>query len=88
MNLIAMIATIVTLTGAPVGAEYPQSFTVTDVDRANDIVTFETYSGHQYLWEGCEDWEIGDRAAAIMNDAGSPETVIDDVIVQVRYTGR
>ena len=55
------------------------------VDVSQDIAMFEDRRGD--LWQvDAEDWSNGDHAAAIMSDAGTPETK-DDIIVAIRYEG-
>ncbi len=68
------------------GAEYPQTFIVSEIDEEADLVYLETFSGMVYTWEGVEDWQVSDIAAAIMNDNGT-ETITDDIIKQLKYTG-
>ena len=64
---------------------YPCSFLVEELDYDVDAVTFSDMLGEQWLWQGCEDWQVNDLAAAIMDDNGTPQTVYDDVIVKVYY---
>ena len=42
---------------------YPLAGVVTTVDRAADLVTFRTGSGHLYSLTGCDDWLPGDVIA-------------------------
>lgn len=67
--------------------DYPQTFIVSEIDQDNDIIYLETFSGMVYTWEGSEDWEVNDIAAAIMNDNGTPDNITDDTIEVLRYTG-
>lgn len=60
---------------------------VTTVDRAADLVTFRTGSGHLYSLTGCDDWLPGDVIACTMDDNGTPHDVTDDAITQYRYCG-
>ena len=68
--------------------ETPQNYALTvkvvNIDRENDIVTFEDCNG--FLWQilGVEDWEVEDGASLLMNDSGTPE-IWDDVIESVRF---
>ena len=67
--------------------EYPQTFIISEIDREADLIYLETFSGMVYTWEGCEDWEVNDLAAAIMNDNGTPDNITDDTIEMLRYSG-
>lgn len=66
---------------------YPLAGVVTTVDRAADLVTFRTGSGHLYSLTGCDDWLPGDVIACTMDDSGTPDDVTDDTITQYRYCG-
>ena len=65
---------------------YALSTVVVKVDRENDIVTFKDFNGNMWEIEGCEDWEVNDIGALLMNDKGT-ETIYDDEIVQAHYNG-
>lgn len=65
---------------------YPAAGTVTELDHAADLVTVQTASGHVWQFEGVEDWQTGDACALLMNDAGTPDDVTDDLIINARYT--
>ena len=62
---------------------YPKCATIETVDREHDIVIVADCSGFLWGFSGCEDWEVGDVVAMIMNTRGTPE-IFDDVIVQTR----
>ena len=93
MNLLILVTTIIqlfNLSGAkPMPKEinvYPLVAVVSEVDRAQDIVTFETNNGDLFEWEGVEDLEVNDTCALMMCDMGTPE-IEDDVILSIRYSG-
>jgi hypothetical protein len=65
---------------------YPRMAIVVEIDRENDIVTFEDYVGFRWEMYGCEDWEIEDIGALLMNDKGT-DYILDDEIVQALYNG-
>lgn len=65
---------------------YPLCGTVVDVDYYDNTVVFQTANGNRFQFYGCEDWEEGGTAAAIMDNNGT-ETVYDDIIMMVRYCG-
>lgn len=93
-SLIALTALITLATGsttakaaAPQSSIYPNAMIVDEIDRAADVVYIKTCTGLVYSFEGVEDWMIGDLAAVIMDDNGTPENVKDDIILDIRYTG-
>lgn len=65
---------------------YPLSTVVTDVNYDTDIVTCTDFNGNEWTFEGCEDWQEGDRASLLMfnNDT---EIIYDDVILKAHYNG-
>lgn len=60
--------------------QYAKSGVVTDVDTEADVVTFVDTQGNAWTFTGCEDWQVGDRLAVIMNTQGT-ESIYDDVIM-------
>ena len=43
------------------------------------------WDGNEWVWEGAEDWDVGDYAAAIM-DTNRTDNIYDDIIIDLRYT--
>ena len=93
MNLMTLIMTIIqmfNLSGAKSMPKevniYPIVAVVSEVDRARDIVTFETNNGFLFEWEGVEDLKVNDTCALMMCDMGTQE-IKDDVILSIRYSG-
>lgn len=66
---------------------YPRLFVVTEIDQLNDFITLQDFNGFMFLYEGCEDWVIGDLVAAIMWDNDTFRTITDDIIISIRYEG-
>lgn len=64
--------------------EYAQVLEVVEIK--DDLVYMVDWDGNEWIWEGAEDWNIGDFAAATMNTNGT-EIIYDDIIVNLRYTG-
>ena len=65
---------------------YPQTYIITKIDKANDLVTIETCTGYEYQFYGVEDYNEGDLVSCIMYTNGT-ETILDDQIMDVRYSG-
>lgn len=63
--------------------EYSQVLEVVEIE--NDLIYLVDWDGNEWIWEGAEDWAIGDYAAATMNTNGT-EIIYDDIIVNLRYT--
>ena len=67
---------------------YPGTLIITEVNEATDTVMAVTASGIEYQFSGIgEDWCTGDLAATIMSDNGTPESILDDVVLESRYVG-
>ncbi len=95
------IATIVTIAliislgcMIPAGAEsydlesiYPNTAVITDLDYENDLVTCTDSVGFDWVFEGIEDWNEGDVVSLLMWDAGTPNSIRDDVILKAYYGG-
>ena len=68
-------------------AIYPACFVVDEIDKENDLLYLTTPAGMVYIWEGVEDYMIGDITAAIMHNNGTDNTITDDIILDLRYVG-
>lgn len=55
------------------------------VDHDRDLVVCRDSVGHVWEFYGAEDWTPGDCAALVMDDSGTEELVIDDMVVSARY---
>ena len=56
------------------------------MDYEEDIVYVVDFFGEEWSFFGCEDWDVGDFVAAVMNTMGT-ELIYDDEIVSVTYNG-
>lgn len=65
---------------------YAMTAVVSDLDYAGCVVTVENANGFSWCFSGTEDWIIGDVASLIMDGKGT-ETILDDEIVSIRYSG-
>lgn len=85
----AILAVVVYLSLSPADQShyYPKVGIVTEFDFPADLVTVTDGAGRTWQFSGIEDWCWGDCAALLMSDAGTPEYVYDDEIVDVRYAG-
>lgn len=80
------IAAIITALGINSGAAlYPETMVITDINQ--DTVTAETATGFEFSFSGTEDYTTGDIISCIMSDNGTAETITDDIILSVQYSG-
>lgn len=66
---------------------YARSGAVISVGYSADVVTVEDSVGFRWEFNGCEDWIVGDVADLLMWDNNSPESILDDVVLDARYSG-
>ncbi len=66
---------------------YPTTAKVVKVNRKKNVVTVKDYNGNKWKFRGCEDYMKGDVVSMLMDSNGT-EKISDDVILQVRYSGR
>ena len=66
---------------------YTRTGLVVDLDYDTDVVT--VVDGADLVWQftGCEDYCVGDLVEILMQKAGNPENIFDDVIYSTCYTG-
>lgn len=84
--IVVIVCALCFTSGLSFGRTYAMSTIVVDVDHENDIVTLEDFNGFQWQFEGCEDWQVNDICACVMNDNHTP-SIFDDVIVNTNYCG-
>ena len=71
----------------PVATLYARTAKVIEVDYDTDTVTLIDGAGRLWNFTGCEDYDVGDFVSLLMSDTGTPESILDDVIVSARYAG-
>ncbi len=66
---------------------YTRTGLVVDLDYDTDTVT--VVDGVDFIWQftGCEDYCVGDLVEILMQKAGDPEDIFDDVIYSTCYAG-
>ena len=63
--------------------EYSQILEVVEIE--NDLIYLVDCDGNEWIWEGAENWDIGDYTTATMNTNGT-EVIYDDIIINLKYT--
>lgn len=71
----------------PVITLYARTAKITEVDYGTDTVTLVDGAGRLWSFTGCEDYAVDDFVSLLMSDAGTPESILDDVIVSACYAG-
>lgn len=60
---------------------------IIEINKEDDYAVVEDSCGLIWEFDEIEDFEIGDLIIMIMDDMRTPETIMDDVIVSVTYSG-
>lgn len=63
---------------------YANTAVVTEVDKANNLVTVEDCNGNTWQFTETEDWEFADTCSMLMDSKGTA-SVSDDKTIQVTY---
>lgn len=84
--VLMMMAMVFCGCNTPKGEQYAMTTVVVELDENNDKVICIDFNGNEWVFEGVEDWTIGDIASMVMNDCGT-SIVYDDKIVSVKYGG-
>lgn len=69
-------------------SQYPLTAVIDSFDTENDMVYAVDYNGNAWVFYGIEDWEIGDVVSMMMTDMGTTDSIYDDEVITVRYSGR
>lgn len=80
--MIAALITALTLANT-----YPRAMEIVEIDKANDIAICVDAVGFEWEFTEPEDLEVGDIVICTMYDNGTKETIIDDEIIDVRWSG-
>lgn len=82
----AIVTLFVLLTVSASAEIYPQAFVISEVNYEENTILLVDCNGEGWIWEGIEDYEVGDIIAAIMDDSKT-ETIYDDIIIMIQYVG-
>lgn len=81
-----MILCLVIICSVASAEIYPQAFVISEVNYEENTILLVDCNGEGWIWEGIEDYGVGDIIAAIMDDSKT-ETIYDDIIIMIRYAG-
>lgn len=91
MRIKVIAAALAMLSAGAIGGratnQYALTAYVAEIDRGEDVMTYETHSGQRFEWQGVEDQKTGEVYSLMMDDNGTPETIEDDRIISARYSG-
>lgn len=66
---------------------YMRGMEITNIDYQRDVVTCRDGVGFEWWFSGCEDYCEGDIVCCLMATMGTEDTIFDDQIVMVDYSG-
>lgn len=66
---------------------YPRAMEIVELDKGNDMAICVDAVGYEWAFYGYEDLEVGDIVICTMYDNGTVDTIVDDEIVDVTWSG-
>lgn len=89
IKILTLIMMIVSFGGAPLQNHkiYTRCMEVTNLNYETDEVTCVDAVGFEWKFKGCEDYYEKDIVCAIMDNQATEETIEDDIILDVDYSG-
>lgn len=89
IKIATLLALMVTLNGTPVEQHsiYVRTMEVVQLDYTQNVVTCVDCVGFEWQFYGCEDYNEYDLVSCIMDTMGTEDTILDDAILNVEYTG-
>lgn len=85
--LVGCVIGLVNIGKKPEVKQYPTCGIIVENDERSETVTVEDFNGNHWQFNGVEDWLVGDIVSMIMSDNGTPDSIYDDEIVMVKYSG-
>ena len=73
------------LTALGLTSTYPRAMEIVEIE--NDIAVCVDATGMEWEFTDPEDLEVGDLVICTMNDKGTKDTIVDDEIVDVVWSG-
>ena len=89
IKIMTLLSLIATLGGAPVQEHsvYMRGMEIVNLDYNIDIVTCVDAAGFEWEFTGCEDYCVNDIVCVLLDTMGTEDTIKDDVILNVTYSG-
>lgn len=75
------------ITALTLANTYPRAMEIVEIDRKADIAVCVDATGMEWEFTEPEDLEVGDLVICTMYDNGTKNTIIDDEIVDVIWSG-
>lgn len=78
---------IALLTALGLMTTYPRAMEIVEIDSKADVAVCVDATGMEWEFTGPEDLEVGDIVICTMNDNRTKDTIVDDEIVDVVWSG-
>ena len=75
------------ITALTLASTYPRAMEIVEIDKGNDVAICVDAVGLEWSFTEPEDLEIGDIVICTMYDKGTKDTIVDDEIVDVVWSG-
>lgn len=82
--ILGIIAALAISTNTPT---YPRAMEIVEINKANDIAICVDAVGYEWEFTEPEDLEVGDIVICTMYDNGTKNTIVDDEIMDVVWSG-
>ena len=87
MALIVVTIAINAKAEDPTHEVYPRAMEIVEFERNTDTVVCVDAVGLEWAFYGIEDWSIGDVVIVMLDNNGTPETMVDDIITDTIFSG-
>ena len=89
IKIMTLLSLIATLGGSLVQEHsiYMRGMEIVNLDYNTDIVTCVDAAGFEWEFTGCEDYCVNDIVCVLLDTMGTEDTIKDDVILKVDYSG-
>ena len=66
---------------------YPRAMEIVEFEHDTDTVVCVDAVGLEWAFYGIEDWDIGDLIIVMLDNNGTPNTMVDDIITDTIFSG-
>ncbi len=91
ITLIIMALIVVTIAinakAANAHEVYPRAMEIVEFEHYTDTVVCVDAVGLEWAFYGIEDWDIGDLVIVMLDNNGTPNTMVDDIITDTIFSG-
>ena len=87
LAMVVMVATIVLSAKANEHKLYPRAMEIVEFEYDTDTVVCVDAVGLEWAFYGIEDWDIGDLVIVMLDNNGTPNTMVDDIITDTIFSG-